>query len=358
MTADEKKGMRYPPPPHPELCRLSHGFADDHDRKECTMATFTDVFERKEIKYRLNAGQHRAMLRALEGRLVPDAYGRTRVISVYLDTPDRLLIERSLDKPRYKEKLRVRSYGIPAEATRVYVEIKKKFQGIVYKRRVGCSYAAARAYLNGMPYERACGRYPLPDEAMAAESVAPRSLQIAREIDWCMAAYGSLRASMMIGCDRVAYAPIVAPAGMGAGVATGVAPAGMGAGAAMHAFAGVPAASPAGPSLRAAAASPAGSPLRAGSPPAEGDEVRVTFDTALTYRDLFTRGAIDLPLLGAGEAIMEIKSAGPQPLWLVGALGACRAYPSSFSKYGEAYRACAAPPVCAGTPVRKGARCA
>ena len=75
------------------------------------MTTFTDVFERKEVKYRLDARQHRAMAATLRGRMAPDAFGRTRIVSRYFDTPERALIERSLDKPLYKEKLRLRSYG-------------------------------------------------------------------------------------------------------------------------------------------------------------------------------------------------------------------------------------------------------
>ena len=153
------------------------------------MTTFTDVFERKEVKYRLDARQHRAMAATLRGRMAPDAFGRTRIVSRYFDTPERALIERSLDKPLYKEKLRLRSYGSSQADDRVFVEIKKKYKGIVYKRRVGCSLAAAEAYLGGTPYEQACMRFPLPDPAMAAESLSPRSAQIAREIDEFIARY-------------------------------------------------------------------------------------------------------------------------------------------------------------------------
>lgn len=172
------------------------------------MTTFTDVFERKEVKYRLDARQHRAMAATLRGRMAPDAFGRTRIVSRYFDTPERALIERSLDKPLYKEKLRLRSYGSSQADDRVFVEIKKKYKGIVYKRRVGCSLAAAEAYLGGESYEQACARFPLPDPAMAAESLSPRSVQIAREIDEFVARYRPLRPSMLIECERVAYASI------------------------------------------------------------------------------------------------------------------------------------------------------
>ncbi len=284
------------------------------------MGTFTDVFERKEVKYRLSASQHAAMLGALDGRLMPDAYGFSRIMSLYLDTPDRLLVERSLGKPLYKEKLRLRSYGLPSEQDRVFVEIKKKFDGIVYKRRVGLSYAAARAYLGGMSYEQACARYPLSDFAMAAESVAERSLQIAREIDQFLLAYQPLRASMVIDCERTAYAPVVEG---GSGLALREA-----------ALRGrrVDAAN------EMTTTSEATGPAEASRVP---DDLRITFDTSIFFGDMFVEAASPTlnPLIKPGEAIMEIKSAGPFPLWLVQALDACEAYPSSFSKYGEAYKA-------------------
>ena len=100
-----------------------------------------------------------------------------RITSLYFDTPGRALIERSLDKPLYKEKLRLRRYGEAAgedadEDGCVFVEIKKKYKGVVYKRRVGMSLAAARAYMGGMPYEQACACFPLSDPALAAASVS------------------------------------------------------------------------------------------------------------------------------------------------------------------------------------------
>ena len=89
------------------------------------MTSYQEVFERKEVKYRLDAAQRHAMLTALEGRMAVDDYGTTSIGSRYFDTPDRALIERSLDKPLYKEKLRVRSYGIPSEDDQVFVELKR-----------------------------------------------------------------------------------------------------------------------------------------------------------------------------------------------------------------------------------------
>lgn len=252
------------------------------------MASFTDTFERKEVKYRLNAKQHREVLDALAGRMAADEYGRTRITSLYFDTPTRDLIARSLEKPLYKEKLRVRWYGTPTSGERVYVEIKKKYDGIVYKRRVECSLTAAYAYLMGrVPYENACVQNPLSDQLQQDEALTLHSIQIAREIDAFAARYRNLRPSMYIVCERTAYAPVLG---------------------------------------------------------ADADGLRITFDSGVAYRDVLAgereAGSTFHPLLGLGETIMEVKTAGAYPSWLVEVLGGCQAYPSSFSKYGAAYQEC------------------
>lgn len=249
------------------------------------MSTFTDVFERKEVKYRLNARQYQVLSAVIAKHMVLDEFGRTSVTSLYFDTPTRSLVERSLDKPLYKEKFRMRRYGSATTGDRVFLEIKKKFDGIVYKRRVSLSHAAAYAYMNGMAYESACVRYPLADPVMADESLGPRSIQIAREIDSFVMRYRPLRPSMMLVCDRSAYTAV------------------------------------------------------------DDDEVRITFDTDVAYRDMFRMDSKNdplMPLIKPGEVIMEVKVSHSFPLWLVRALRDCQAYPSSFSKYGEAYCACLA----------------
>ena len=71
------------------------------------------------------------ILDALEGRLAPDAYGSTVVKSAYFDTEQRDMVARSLEKPFYKEKLRVRGYGIVGKDDTVFVEIKKKYDGVL-----------------------------------------------------------------------------------------------------------------------------------------------------------------------------------------------------------------------------------
>ena len=69
------------------------------------------IFERYEIKYLISSEQKRTLMRAMNGHMKPDEYGRSTICNIYYDTPDYTLIRRSLDKPVYKEKLRLRSYG-------------------------------------------------------------------------------------------------------------------------------------------------------------------------------------------------------------------------------------------------------
>ena len=77
-----------------------------------------------------------------------DRYGPGTICNIYYDTPKFDLICRSIEKPAYKDKLRMRSYGTPGEKDEVYIELKKKWQGIVYKRRIQMILNEARNYLD------------------------------------------------------------------------------------------------------------------------------------------------------------------------------------------------------------------
>ena len=103
----------------------------------------TSIFERKEIKYPISSRQHDELLGLLSGRILPDEYGLTTVCNIYFDTPDHRLIRESIEKPMYKEKLRLRTYGVPGEGSTAFLELKKKFDGIVYKRRETMPYSEA-----------------------------------------------------------------------------------------------------------------------------------------------------------------------------------------------------------------------
>lgn len=105
--------------------------------------TYCHVFKRYELKYLLTEEQYRQLKRLMNGYMRADHYGESDILNLYYDTPDYLLIRRSLEKPVYKEKLRVRSYGVARKESDVFVEIKKKYESVVYKRRAvakACDY--------------------------------------------------------------------------------------------------------------------------------------------------------------------------------------------------------------------------
>ena len=93
------------------------------------------VFKRYEIKYQLNDAQRERLERVMAEHMVPDEYGPSTVRNIYYDTPNHVLARRSAEHPYYKEKLRIRSYAEAGEQTPVFLELKKKCDGIVYKRR-------------------------------------------------------------------------------------------------------------------------------------------------------------------------------------------------------------------------------
>lgn len=156
------------------------------------MGGFKDVFERIETKFLLDDMQYTELMKRLENMAAIDSYGKTSILNIYFDTPDYKLIERSLEKPVYKEKLRLRTYGIANDETNAFIEIKKKYKGVVYKRRISMPYAKAVDYLvNGKEIEK-------------------RS-QISDEIDYFLQFYKGIRPAMAISYDRIAMAGIHDP---------------------------------------------------------------------------------------------------------------------------------------------------
>lgn len=143
------------------------------------------TFERYEKKYLLKGRQYKEFLHRTEERLVTDEYGKTTICNIYFDTPDSRLIRASLEKPIYKEKLRLRSYGTPEKESEVFLELKKKYKGVVYKRRESMVLSEAENYL-------------LHHITPGFES------QVLREIDWFLRYYGDIIPSMYISYERIA----------------------------------------------------------------------------------------------------------------------------------------------------------
>ena len=143
-------------------------------------------FKRYEKKYMLTPRQYQGFREAMRAEMEPDQYGCYSISNLYYDTDSFQLIRTSLEKPVYKEKLRVRSYGVPGDHDKVFVELKKKYDGVVYKRRVVLDAAEAVSYIDG-------GQRPSEES------------QICREIDFFMDSYHP-RARVFIAYDREAWA--------------------------------------------------------------------------------------------------------------------------------------------------------
>ena len=143
------------------------------------------TFKRMEKKYLLSREQYDRLFPLLEEHIKPDLYFHSTVCSLYYDTDDFAFIRHSIEAPVYKEKLRVRSYGVPGAEDTVFVELKKKFKGMVYKRRVAMGAKAAMDYLAG-------------------RTTAPERSQMTKEIDWFLS-QNAVKPKAFIACDRSAW---------------------------------------------------------------------------------------------------------------------------------------------------------
>lgn len=148
------------------------------------------VFQRYEIKYMVSAKQKKAILKAMESHMKLDDYGRTAIRNIYYDTDNYRLVRRSIEKPVYKEKLRVRSYKQADENDKVFVELKKKYDSVVYKRRIAVPHKDAQRWL-------------LSGEKMPG--MPHKDAQIGREIESFLAFYQTLRPAVFLSYEREAY---------------------------------------------------------------------------------------------------------------------------------------------------------
>ncbi len=153
------------------------------------MSEYNEVFKRTEIKYLMDEDQFEKLFLFLSDMARVDQYGLSRINNIYYDTPDYRLIRTSLEKPVYKEKIRLRTYGETHNDTNSFIEIKKKYDGVVYKRRISGSYLDAYEYMSGR-------RGRLDDS------------QISKEIESFVKGYKNLIPAMTICYDRIAMAGI------------------------------------------------------------------------------------------------------------------------------------------------------
>jgi hypothetical protein len=143
------------------------------------------IFKRYEIKYMITKPQAELIKQAMKEHMIADEHGRSTILSLYFDTPDYRLIRRSLERPVYKEKLRLRSYGLAGEDTQVFVELKKKYESVVYKRRIGMTKHEADEYL------------------LKGKQISDS--QIAKEVDYFMDLYEDIRPSVLLSYEREAF---------------------------------------------------------------------------------------------------------------------------------------------------------
>ena len=144
------------------------------------------IFKRVEKKYLINKEQYQEILKQIKKYLKKDKYYKTTICNLYFDDNNNNLIINSLEKPIYKEKIRLRSYGIPKLNDEVFFEIKKKYSGIVYKRRETLTLKSAYDYLDNHKYI---------------------NKQIMKEIDYCFKKY-NLKPSLYLAYDRYSYAGV------------------------------------------------------------------------------------------------------------------------------------------------------
>ncbi len=144
------------------------------------------VFKRYELKYLLTEAQKQAVLSAMADFMELDQYGRITIRNIYFDTDNYRLIRRSIDKPAYKEKLRIRSYKRAKATSTVFVELKKKYDSIVYKRRISLPENEAMEWVLGQQH-------------------CHKDTQISQEIDYFLSFYQTLQPAVFLSYEREAY---------------------------------------------------------------------------------------------------------------------------------------------------------
>jgi SPX domain protein involved in polyphosphate accumulation len=231
-----------------------------------------NVFRRYEKKYLVTMEQGAVLQKLVRRYAEIDRQGEYLIQDLYYDTADWDIIRKAIEKPLYKEKLRLRSYGLYNSESPVFLELKKKFEGIVYKRRVA---------------------FPLGElkNRGVSEIVSALDSQIAREISYFLQT-NQVSEKIHIAYKRIAY--------------TGI----------------------------------------------EDKGLRITFDKNIAFhlcslnninfgeyshKDYNDRQIKGRQILDDNQVLMEIKTTGAIPLWLIRTLSENNIFPISFSKVGVCY---------------------
>ncbi|MCQ2752551.1 MAG: polyphosphate polymerase domain-containing protein [Coriobacteriales bacterium] len=242
-------------------------------------------FKRKETKYLISTAQKEAFLKFAGDKLIPDFYPISHIDSIYFDTQDYYLIRRSIEKPLYKEKLRIRAYEDITPNSKTFIEQKKKYDGIVYKRRVSLPYSLARDFINGSDYEDLVKKSDIASRQEEQEQFRDTNMQISRELRAFIDRYKPLTPAFEIKYTR-------------------------------HSFA---------------------YNLEAQDAKEMYKNLRLTLDSNLQYKCMRTEDAVLQDLLDSDLNVLEIKSDDAYPVWLADYLNQEKIHPRSFSKSATTY---------------------
>ena len=223
----------------------------------------------------ITAEQKEHILKAMEAYMEADKYGRSTVRNIYYDTDDFVLARHSIAKPDFKEKLRIRCYERADADSMVFVELKRKFDGVVYKRRLGLPEKDAMKWMAGS------------GDLSVMRGLMAESPQVAGEIEYFRSMYRGLRPALYLSYDREAYRM-----------------------------------------KKGAALIDGGADFR----------VTFDTNILCREDDLTLRSeAYGASMLEDGMVLMELKCPGAIPVWMAKVLSEERIYKTSFSKYGTAY---------------------
>ena len=219
----------------------------------------TGFFRRIEKKYILDEKQYMLFKKSINENMVEDEYGVSTICNIYFDSEQYELVQHSITKPVFKDKIRLRSYNVPNLESKIYLEIKRKYDGVVSKRRIEMMLKDFYKYMNNK-------------NAIEAN-------QVKKELDYYFKHY-ELEPKMFLSYYR-------------------------------EAFYGK-----------------------------EDRDLRITFDNNIIARDYdlnIEKGNYGVNILDKNKYIVEIKTLGAMPMWLVKVLDELQISPAGFSKYGEAY---------------------
>ena len=297
--------------------------------RETRIMAYQAVFKRYEMKYMMTRRQKKAVLEAMLPYMKLDEFGHTTIRNVYFDTDNYILVRRSIEKPVYKEKFRIRSYKQAGAQDKVFIELKKKYDDVVYKRRESLSQLETLEWLvSGTPF--------------------PKATQIGNEIDYFFRLYQTLKPKVFLSYEREAFYAHVRPGEICQPGLTDARRASSESllGSNVHVRPGEICQPGLTDARRASSESLLGSnvhvrPGEICQPGLTGSsDFRVTFDENILARQeelSLSKEVWGEPLIDEDKVLMEIKTSGGIPLWMTHVLAREKIYKTSFSKYGTAY---------------------